>query len=80
MKASISKSDQKPKNSNRKCRQFANNIKQYQNERVIQKHLVYVIGLSSTIANKEVIHLINIDSNQGILLRTIRENNKSRRK
>ena len=27
------------------------------NVRIIQKHLVYVIGLSSTLANKEVINL-----------------------
>ena len=30
------------------------NLSKLQNARIIQKHLVYVIGLSSTLANKEV--------------------------
>ncbi len=30
------------------------NVQKLSNLRIIQKHLVYVIGLSSTLANKEV--------------------------
>lgn len=33
------------------------NINKLSNLRIIQKHLVYVIGLSGTLANKEVINL-----------------------
>jgi len=35
------------------------NINKLSNLRIIQKHLVYVIGLSGTLANKEVIFLYN---------------------
>jgi hypothetical protein len=37
------------------------NIHKLSNMRIIQKHLVYVIGLSSTLANKEVKIINNID-------------------
>ncbi len=38
----------------RKCNFNGVNPEALKNDRIVQKHLVYVIGLSSTLANKEV--------------------------
>jgi hypothetical protein len=36
------------------------NITKLQNERIIQKKLIYVIGLSNNLANKDVLKIITI--------------------
>lgn len=35
------------------------NIHKLSNARIIQRHLVYIVGLSSFLANKEVLNYIN---------------------
>lgn len=63
---------------------FADNFTKMSNMRVIQKHLVYVIGLSANLAFKEVknlffiiLYILNLDASFKIrIFRTIWKNNK----
>lgn len=49
------KDDFKPGKNNKKTNPLqGQNINKLSNQRIIQKHLVYVIGLSSYLANKDV--------------------------
>lgn len=69
----MSRNDLTPdKNSKNKVSKLSSNKKQItatnltklQNARIIQKHLVYVIGLSSKISSEKVVNLLNIDFSQ----------------
>ena len=54
------KDDSKSKNKSAKKSSSlqGQNLSKLTNVRIIQKHLVYVIGLSSNLANKEVLNLL----------------------
>jgi hypothetical protein len=58
----MSKKDESDKNKkmSKKTVIPANSVQKLSNLRIIQKHLVYVIGLSSTLSNKDV-YYINLD-------------------
>ena len=79
----MSKPEDKPK---QKCSTTASkknpllgmNTAKMSNMRIIQKHLVYVIGLSSTLANKEVTLLTNFKGTRKIrILWSIRYNRQN---
>jgi hypothetical protein len=55
----MSKKDESDKKKNNKKTVIpASSVQKLSNLRIIQKHLVYVIGLSSTLSNKDV-NIIN---------------------
>ena len=48
------KNEDNEKKKSSKAKKPPVNLNKYQNARIIQKYLVYVIGLSNELANKEV--------------------------
>jgi hypothetical protein len=55
----MSKIEENKHSSKHKLKRPPMNLSKFSSARVIQKQLVYVIGLSSNLANKEVTHKTN---------------------
>ncbi len=73
----MSKPDDKPKkNTPKKSLQNLNTTK-LSNTRIIQKHLVYVIGLSSTLANKEILQKYEYFGQYGTIVKIVVNKSKA---